>query len=91
MGRKWKSPYLAPAQENESSAATHRGGGQAEAPCKVLGELCPLATVRELSMELIIKLPRRQHWLMEARFQRETKQPKEHVVVITAVLTHSWG
>jgi len=89
MGRGWKSPYLSPAQESRSLAAKNRGGGQSEVSCKVPGELCPLAIATELSTELIIKLPWRQHWLTEARFQRETKQPKKHVVVNTAVLRHS--
>lgn len=53
-----------------------------EAPQKTLGGLCPLMSAEapepgELSTELIINPCRRR--LPEAKFQRETERPNEHV------------
>lgn len=53
-----------------------------EAPQKALGGLCLLTSAKafkpgEFSMELIINS--HWHWLPEAKFQRETERPNEHV------------
>ncbi|KAK4830937.1 hypothetical protein QYF61_014310 [Mycteria americana] len=64
----------------ENVEANHKGGARLEASQKALGGLCLLTSAEapepgELGTELIINLCR----LPEAKFQRETERPNEHV------------